>query len=219
MRNTLIKASAGTGKTFALVTRVIRLLLLGVDPRHIVALTFSRAAAGEIFYSIAERLATDASDSKEAEKESKRIFDGLKPHLAEEIKKRAVVMTGRLDKCAIAPPTHHSPLTTNHFSMLLRRVIETQHICMIGTLDSFMFRMVKFFPLELGIQRAVTMLDNYPAEQERQRAVGELMCQRKEIQDTRTLEVEFHRATQGEEGKAYIKPMLEFIQNWHSLYL
>ena len=44
----LIEASAGTGKTQALAERLIELSLAGVEPSEIVALTFSRAAAGEI---------------------------------------------------------------------------------------------------------------------------------------------------------------------------
>ena len=47
--NVLIEASAGTGKTQALAERLIELIRLGVKPQEIVALTFSRAAAGEIF--------------------------------------------------------------------------------------------------------------------------------------------------------------------------
>jgi ATP-dependent helicase/nuclease subunit A len=47
--NGAISASAGTGKTFNLAARYVRLLSCGVDPCRIVALTFSRKAAGEIF--------------------------------------------------------------------------------------------------------------------------------------------------------------------------
>lgn len=47
--NELIEASAGTGKTQALAERLIALVAAGVEPQEIVALTFSRAAAGEIF--------------------------------------------------------------------------------------------------------------------------------------------------------------------------
>ena len=55
--NLLIRASAGTGKTFALATRYLRLMLLDkVDPAKIIALTFSRAAAQEIYTKILERL-------------------------------------------------------------------------------------------------------------------------------------------------------------------
>ena len=42
-----ITASAGTGKTFRLTDRIVELLLLGVEPRKILALTFTRKAAGE----------------------------------------------------------------------------------------------------------------------------------------------------------------------------
>ena len=55
--NLLIRASAGTGKTFSLATRFIRLMLFdGVEPERIVALTFSRAAAQEIYEALLKRL-------------------------------------------------------------------------------------------------------------------------------------------------------------------
>ena len=47
--NVFIAASAGTGKTQALAERLIALVKGGLEPHEIVALTFSRAAAGEIF--------------------------------------------------------------------------------------------------------------------------------------------------------------------------
>ena len=59
--NFLISASAGTGKTFALATHVIRLLLAGEEPHAIAALTFSRLAAAEIFERVVQRLATAAA--------------------------------------------------------------------------------------------------------------------------------------------------------------
>ena len=49
LRHEMIFASAGSGKTFALTTRFIRLLALGAAPERIVALTFTRKAAGEFF--------------------------------------------------------------------------------------------------------------------------------------------------------------------------
>lgn len=53
----MIFASAGSGKTHALTTRFIRLLALDVPPERIVALTFTRKAAGEFFSEIVNRLA------------------------------------------------------------------------------------------------------------------------------------------------------------------
>ena len=54
VRHTLIKASAGSGKTFQLSTRFITLLALDEAPEKILATTFTRKAAGEIFDKIAE---------------------------------------------------------------------------------------------------------------------------------------------------------------------
>lgn len=47
--NLAIAASAGTGKTYNLAVRYIRLILNNVNPETVVALTFSRLAANEIF--------------------------------------------------------------------------------------------------------------------------------------------------------------------------
>jgi len=44
----VLEASAGTGKTRVLVERYVRLLEAGVDPRHILAITFTRKAAAEM---------------------------------------------------------------------------------------------------------------------------------------------------------------------------
>ena len=132
-RNLLIRASAGTGKTYALATRYLQLMLVGkVDPAKIVALTFSRAAAQEIYTKILERLWTAAKSEENAKKESEEI-----------------------SKASKTPKSWSKA----EFASLLRSLIDTQHLGTIATLDSFILRLVRNFPLEMGFQHAVEVLD------------------------------------------------------------
>ena len=60
-----IAASAGTGKTYQLASRYITLLLLGAKPEEIIALTFTRKAAGEFRNRILHALAEGADDKRD----------------------------------------------------------------------------------------------------------------------------------------------------------
>ncbi len=62
----MILASAGSGKTYALTNRFVRLLALEVRPERIVALTFTRKAAGEFFDEILNKLARAAGEPEYA---------------------------------------------------------------------------------------------------------------------------------------------------------
>lgn len=61
-----IRASAGTGKTFRLTDRIVELLLLGAEPGKIIALTFTRKAAGEFLVKTLRKLAALSTDDAEA---------------------------------------------------------------------------------------------------------------------------------------------------------
>ncbi|MDP7347618.1 MAG: UvrD-helicase domain-containing protein, partial [Phycisphaeraceae bacterium] len=62
----LIRASAGTGKTYSLSNRYLTLLAMGAQPQTMLATTFTRKAAGEILERILKRLATAARDDASA---------------------------------------------------------------------------------------------------------------------------------------------------------
>ena len=60
----MIRASAGSGKTYQLTNRYVGLMAHGVDPERIIALTFTRKAAGEFFDAILDKLARAATDAE-----------------------------------------------------------------------------------------------------------------------------------------------------------
>lgn len=115
----MILASAGSGKTHALTNRFVRLLANGAAPERIVALTFTRKAAGEFFDEILRKLAAAAGDSLAAQALANAIE---LPHL------------GSAD-----------------FRAMLRTVVEAMPRLNLGTLDGFFARIVRAFPLELGL--------------------------------------------------------------------
>jgi ATP-dependent exoDNAse (exonuclease V) beta subunit len=69
----IILASAGTGKTYTLSDRIVRLLALGATPESIVALTFTRKAAAEFVSAVFCKLAAAALDEEAARATGERL--------------------------------------------------------------------------------------------------------------------------------------------------
>ena len=181
---TVIEASAGTGKTFSLVSRLLALIFGGVEPERIVALTFSRLAAGEIFNSFVERLARAAEDDRTAAEEGERL--GL-------------------------------ALSRADFAAMLRKVISRQHLSLIGTLDSFLMRVVRMVPLELGLEGEVTVMSDYRTPVERVRLVGDLLAL--EGDDAKKMLGGAFRLAFGTVGaRGFLDGFAQFIELWHGQY-
>lgn len=166
--NLLIEASAGTGKTQKLANRLIELLRAGVKPQEIVALTFSRAAAGEIF----ERFVTLLAESAETNPEDAKF---------------------------------------------LRSVIATQHLSQIGTLDSFLMKIVRAFPLELGLVGELEMMDEYRAGGERSR-ISFSILRRTDAQTRKAFVEAFALAMNREDVRSFVETYRKFIADWHERY-
>lgn len=181
---TVIEASAGTGKTFRLVTRLMALIFGGVAPERIVALTFSRLAAGEIFNSFIERLAKAASDEATAREESDRL--------------------GRA-------------LGTADFAAKLREVIARQHLSQIGTLDSFLVKIVRMMPFELGLTGEFAVMSDYRSPVERTRLLGELLT-RVSPAAADVFRQAFSLAFGHSGAKGFLDAFSKFIESWHQRY-
>lgn len=106
--NLLILASAGSGKTFQLGNRVIGLVANGVEPEKIVALTFTRKAAGEFTDSVLTKLAKASSDPEEAER------------LLRDLELSSVDLTGVLEKVVRALPKMVFGTMDSFFSRVVR---------------------------------------------------------------------------------------------------
>ena len=122
--NTLIRASAGSGKTFQLTNRFILLLVNGVAPEKIIALTFTKKAAGEFFEGVLNKLANATSSKDEAKK------------LVKELKSSDESLP---------------PIKQSDFECALRSLIESMPRLSLGTIDSFFHRMLGLFPFEFGL--------------------------------------------------------------------
>ncbi|MEC7885682.1 MAG: UvrD-helicase domain-containing protein, partial [Pseudomonadota bacterium] len=68
-KSCLVNASAGTGKTWILVSKILRLLLEDVSPENITAITFTKKAANEMRERLDSRIESWLKMSKEEIKE------------------------------------------------------------------------------------------------------------------------------------------------------
>ncbi len=183
----MIFASAGSGKTFALTTRFIRLLALGVAPERIVALTFTRKAAGEFFGEIVNRLAEAGADEA----------------------------TARRLAAAVARPE----LAAADFRRLLRGMIGAMHRLNLGTLDGFFAKIVRAFPLELGLGGEPGLLDEHAAAEARREVLARLFVGSGELTPEQKALVEaFRLATFGTEGKSVAASFDRFVEEHLALH-
>ena len=136
-----VLASAGTGKTHALSTRLIRLLADGAEIDDIFAATFARKAAGEILARVLQRLAAAADPSTPAE-------------------------TSTL-AAAIDRPTADA----RFFRDLLVRVTANVDRLAVGTLDSFFVTCADAARFELGLPPAWSIGTEADLAIQRRRAI------------------------------------------------
>ena len=143
-----VTASAGTGKTRVLADRVLRLLLAGSDPRQILCLTFTKAAAAEMVARVQKdlaRLAIQPADALDRE-----IADLLGRSATEAERTRA--------------------------RTLLAEVLDLPAGLPIMTIHGFCESLLKRFPLEAGVLPHFDVLDPRSAADLLREALAEILA-------------------------------------------
>jgi ATP-dependent helicase/nuclease subunit A len=139
---TVILASAGTGKTFQLSSRYLSLLVTHATPQEargvgdlstILATTFTRKAAGEILDRIVQRVAKAACDPEEAAKLDQSL--------------------GRSE-----PPK--VPLGQAGYQLVAQAFARSLHRANVMTIDAFAARVFSSLCLELGVPANWRISDN-----------------------------------------------------------
>jgi ATP-dependent helicase/nuclease subunit A len=132
-----VSANAGSGKTRVLTDRVARLMLAGTDPRKILCLTYTKAAAAEM---------------------QNRLFKTLGEWamLGDDAVRRAL---GRLGEDVSALTAEQ----LNQARRLFARGLETPGGLKIQTIHAFCDALLRRFPLEAGVAPSFQMLDDRAA--------------------------------------------------------
>ncbi|NRB30498.1 MAG: double-strand break repair helicase AddA [Rhizobiaceae bacterium] len=127
-----VSANAGSGKTYVLAQRVVRLLLAGVEPSRILCLTYTKAAAGEM---------------------SNRVFDKLGEWVS--------LSDADLGKELTSIEGHPaSPEQLSRARILFARALETPGGLKIQTIHAFCEALLHQFPLEANVPGTFTVMDD-----------------------------------------------------------
>jgi ATP-dependent helicase/nuclease subunit A len=145
MKPLLIRASAGTGKTYQLTGRLLRILLDGASPDSVIATTFTRKAAGEILNRVLLALAHAATDESEQ-------------HLER-----------------LAEQTGVASLTREQCIALVHSLLREIHRLRIMTLDSLFSQLAKSFSYEIGVPPGWRLSDEIEDESMRESAVDAMI--------------------------------------------
>ena len=128
-----VRANAGSGKTYVLTARVLRLLLCGVQPEEILCLTYTKAAAAEMRGRVAARLGKWALATDD------ELF-------------------GDLTALAGAPPTPGMQLRARS---LFAHALETPGGLKIQTIHAFCESVLHRFPREAGVPFDFSVLEEH----------------------------------------------------------
>ncbi|MEO0548192.1 MAG: double-strand break repair helicase AddA [Pseudomonadota bacterium] len=126
-----VSANAGSGKTYVLTNRVVRLLLQGAEPSKILCLTFTKTAAAQMSAKVFEQLADWALMDDGALNKALEKLEGFTPNKARRDEARR----------------------------LFARALETPGGLNIQTIHAFCERLLHRFPLEANVPGHFQVMD------------------------------------------------------------
>lgn len=147
-RSAWVQAHAGSGKTKMLVDRVVRILLEGIDPSHIVCITYTKAAATEMHLRILARLRAWVKMDESA----------LSTHL-----------------CDLQGTQSITPSMLATARQLYLRVLDAPMGLRIHTIHALCEQILAQFPNEAGIAPHIRIMEEQEARHYLQRAVTTMM--------------------------------------------
>ena len=138
-RSAWVGANAGSGKTYILVTRLVRLMLAGVAPEKLLCLTYTRSAAAEM---------------------KERLFTLLAEWALLDDDKLSAAIAERLGAMADAPQQGEMLARARK---LFAQALETPGGLRVQTIHSFCESVLKRFPLEAGLSPQFDLMDDQQA--------------------------------------------------------
>ena len=185
--NTSILASAGTGKTFQLSDRIVKLLALGAKHEEIAALTFTRAAAAEFIVKVIAKL-----------------------------REAAEVDTKRTELC-VRVGLDPRQFGVARFREMLRQALLSSNRLTMGTLDSFFAKLVNNFPLEVGLSSGVaTTIPEEEADTLRLKAVQSIV-QKLDPAESASMLANLKDYNDGEEIANPLESLAAMAEEYHEL--
>lgn len=128
--HTTVQASAGSGKTYLLISRVVRLLLNGADAGNILAITFTKKAANEMQTRLLQRLYELATCSEE-----------------------------KLNEALLTLQLQTDVATTSRARGLYEKILRSESPVKTSTFHAFCQELLRRFPMEANVAPGFDLLD------------------------------------------------------------